>query len=66
MRCAGMYPTEESLKQIKDAFANSDIPVGTCAKCGRRSIIARSKGGQWVLDTHDKPAVYRSGKRGSK
>jgi hypothetical protein len=66
MRCAGVYPTEESLKQIKEDFANSRIPVGTCAKCFRKGIIARSKGGQWVLDGHDKPAVYRSGKRSSK
>ena len=61
-----MYPTEESLKQIKEDFANGSLTTGTCAKCGRR-IAARSKGsGQWILDTHDKPQVYRSGKGGSK
>ena len=65
MHCAGMYPTEESLKQIKEDFADGKLTTGTCAKCGRR-ITARSKGGQWVLDTHDKPSVYRSDKRGSK
>ena len=30
---------------------------------GRANISARNKGGVWVLDSHEPPQNYRSGKR---
>ncbi len=67
MRCSGIRPTAESLKQIKEDFANGRLTVGTCAKCFRKNLPARGdRLGGWMLKSHDKPTKFRPGKRGSK
>lgn len=53
---------DESLRRIKDDFANSRLTMGTCAKCGR-NVVAENKVGQWIPINHDLPQGYRSGKR---
>jgi hypothetical protein len=64
-RCNGELDAEQ-LRRIQDDHANSRLELGNCARCGRSNVAARNKGGVWVLDSHEPPHHYRSGKRGDK